>query len=156
MPIVRTVVALLIASLVFAAASPPSAAQQPRNAPAVGALASRQDRATPPPGFDPACPGGKVRGVLDCPEVVCPCQRGKNVVLARVFDPDTGCCNAPSCDELCSKRSRCPRFACPCGVPGDRAAATDEKTGECIRDEREVCRRACGNDAGKAVKEARK
>ncbi|HZR83215.1 MAG TPA: hypothetical protein VFD92_19130 [Candidatus Binatia bacterium] len=95
------------------------------------------------PGFDPACPSGKVASILACPEMVCPCQRGRNVVLARAFDPRTRCCNAPSCDEICARRSRCPRFECPCGVPGDRAAATDEDTGECITDAREVCRRAC-------------
>src|SRR5262245_52344225 len=73
------------------------------------ALRGRPERSETP-GGSVSCPGGRVERIVDCPEVVCPCQRGRNIVLARAHDPKTGCCNASSCDQICSQRTRCPRF----------------------------------------------
>ena len=117
----------------------------PVRKPALARSRGRVERSETPGGLDLSCPGGKVNRLVDCPEMVCPCQRGKNVVLARSHDPRTGCCNQPSCDQICSQRTKCPRFPCPCGVPGDLAAATDDLTGQCITDQAEVCRRACSD-----------
>ena len=153
--------ALVLAAMPFTPAdvasartSPPKTTDQrlastgnpvPVRKPALGTSRGRVERSETPGGLDLSCPGGKVSRLVDCPEMVCPCQRGKNVVLARSHDPRTGCCNQPSCDQICSQRTKCPRYSCPCGVPGDLAAATDDLTGQCINDQAEVCRRACSD-----------
>lgn len=137
-------VSLLAAATAHAGSSKTSAARSRSSVQLASSTASRPDRIDGPD-LGPGCPGGKGKRVLDCGEMVCPCQRGHNVVLARAFDPATGCCNSQSCDSVCRSHTRCPRFKCPCGVPGDLAAATDETTGECITNEKAVCARACKN-----------